>query len=232
MLDEPTLSCLEVSLGYTFKDKDLALNALTHPSYCLEHKDATNYQRLEFLGDAILGAALSEALYKLFPQEREGKLAKMRSILASGSTLASIAKGLGLHSHIRMSPAEYAQEGASRSSSLEDCLEALIGAIYLDSASFSCTCEVIYKLYGDIRKRLSSCLEGHNPKGKLQEWCQEQFSKNELSYTLIKSEGPAHHKTFYVGVWLNDKCLGEGKGLSKKEAEEAAAQMALLELKL
>lgn len=232
MSGEPALYALESALGYTFKDKHILLNALTHPSYCLENKTENPYERLEFLGDAILGAALSAALYTLFPDEREGKLAKMRSILGSGATLASLAKGLELHRYIRMSAAEHAQEGASRSSSLEDCLEALIGAIYLDSASFSQTCAFIHKLYGDIRVRLGAALKGHNPKGKLQEWCQEQFAKNDLSYKLLSSEGPAHHKTFYVEVWLKDECLGKGKGLSKKEAQEAAAQAALSHLKL
>ncbi len=228
----PPPSCLENRLSYRFKDKALLMTALTHPSYCLENNEKAHYQRLEFLGDAILGAALSKAVYELFPEEREGKLAKMRSILASGSTLADIAKALNLQADIRMSQAEYAQKGATRSSSLEDCLEALLGAIYLDSGSFEASSQVIYKLYGDIRSRLQAVMAGHNPKGRLQEWCQEKYSKNVLSYRLLRSEGPPHQQTFYVEVWDPDQCLGAGQGLSKKEAEEAAAKAALEGLSL
>lgn len=232
MKDTSTPSCLEEALGYTFKDPAHLLTALTHPSYCLEYKDKPHYQRLEFLGDAILGAALSSALYELFPDEREGKLAKMRSILASGSTLAHIAQELNLQKYIRMSQAEYAQNGASRLSSLEDCLEALVGAIYLDSGSFELISQLIYKLYGDIRSRLQASIASHNPKGRLQEWCQEKYSKNMLSYRLLRSEGPPHQQRFYVEVWDQDRCLGKGEGLSKKEAEEAAAKAALEALPL
>lgn len=228
----PATSCLEEALRYTFKDKTLLATALTHPSYCLECKDTGHYERLEFLGDAILGAALSRAVYELFPEEREGKLAKMRSILASGSTLAQIAQELNLQKHIQMSQAEYAQKGASRSSSLEDCLEALLGAIYLDSGSFDVSLQVMRQLYGDMHSRLEALMAHHNPKGKLQEWCQEKYSKNSLEYRLLRSEGPPHQQTFYIQVWLEDRCLGQGQGLSKKEAEEAAAKAALQGLSL
>ncbi len=223
----PTPSSLEETLSYIFQDKALLMTALTHPSYCLENNEKAHYQRLEFLGDAILGAALSSLLYRLFPEEREGKLAEMRSILASGSTLAQIAQKLNLQKHIRMSQAEYAQSGASRSSSLEDCLEALVGAIFLDSGSFEMTSQTIYQLYGDIGSRIQALMASHNPKGRLQEWCQEKYSKNVLSYRLLRSEGPPHQQTFYVEVWDQDRCLGKGQGLSKKEAEEAAAKTAL-----
>lgn len=230
-MEKPDLLYLETALGYTFKNTSFLVGAVTHPSYSFEKKESSHhYQRLEFLGDAILGAILGHMLFLKFPEEREGGLANMRSVLASGQTLSRIAQTLNLGQYIKMSPTEHAVNGQFRPTVLEDTLEALIGAIYLDSQNFDITYKIISRLYDNIEANVSTLFSEHNPKGKLQEWFQERFSSNGLEYRLIGTSGLAHQKTFFIEVWANGEMLSSGSGLSKKEAEESAAKEALKKL--
>jgi ribonuclease-3 len=218
---------LEVKLGHTFKSPDLLVRALTHPSYCHDQKEQVEHnQRLEFLGDAVLGFILAEELFHHLPHEREGELTRSRSALAKGKQLSALAGELGLSQWIRLSEAEERNDGRNRPSILEDTLEAVIGAIYLDS-DLATTTTVVKKWIGDIDKRLNQLLEVHNPKGTLQELIQPEHGNNAIDYRLLKSEGPDHARVFTVEVLISGEVKGHGVGSSKKEAEEHAALIAL-----
>jgi len=222
-------SDLENALGYTFKDKSLLEVALTHPSFAIESPDPSkHYQRLEFLGDAILGHIIVEHLFNLFPYAREGELTKYRSVLVRGSFLANIGNRLGIASFIRMNEAELKAEGQSRISTLEDVMEAIIGAIYLD-ASFEATKRIVLTWYGDVEKALTELMKQDNPKGNLQERLfQMARQEHTINYCLLKTTGPDHRKEFEVEVFIDDKPYGKGFGSSLRKAEEAAAREALI----
>lgn len=222
---------LETLLDYTFKDKEILRLALTHPSYSQSTKDPNkHYQRLEFLGDAILSFILADHLYMLFPLEREGPLAKYRSALAQGSFLAKLGRRLGLSEHIILSDAEAKTGGAEKDSILEDVLEAIIAAIYLDS-DLETTRSTVISWYGDIKNCLDDELKTQNPKGQLQELIQKTKPEAQLKYTLVTTRGPDHSKEYTIELSLDNKVLATGSGPSKKEAEEAAAQELLISLK-
>lgn len=215
------------NLGYSFQNPDLLRQALTHPSHSLENPDETdNNQRLEFLGDAILGLALAEHLYHTLPDEREGTLTKARAALARGSVLARLAQKLNLAPHLRLGRAEELSGGRTRPGAQEDALEAIIGAIYLDGG-YPPARDFILRTYGDFEQTLQEALQGDNPKGTLQEWLQARDPHASLDYHLTDSTGPDHRKTFHVEVSFLGKTHGTGSGLSKKAAEEDAARNAL-----
>tara|TARA_B100001248_G_scaffold220746_1_gene176568 strand:- start:8345 stop:9055 length:711 start_codon:yes stop_codon:yes gene_type:complete len=222
------LDKLQESLGYSFKDTQLIEQALTHPSCAQEQSiEATKtYQRLEFLGDAVLDLVLAEHLFHLYPDEREGFLARGRAALVKRDTLSTLASRLNINEHVRMSKLEKASGGQERSSILEDVFEALIGAVYLDS-DLDTTRQLILNWYGDLQPMLEEILAEDNPKGRLQEHFQQQLRQNAIEYIVKKESGPSHNKEFLIEVYVAGKCLGEGSGHSKKEAEEAAARIAL-----
>lgn len=221
------ISELEAILGHTFKEPHLLERALTHPSYLSEHPEVErSYQRLEFLGDAVLGLTLAEELFNLFPDEREGVLAQARSSLAKGSFLVRVAKRIDLQNYLRLGTSEEESGGRSRASTLEDSLEAVFGAVYLD-AGFAAARACILRVYGDIREAAERALSRDNPKGKLQEWVQARDPNQPPVYTLVEESGPPHDKRFTVEVEVFGKVTGEGSGRSKKEAEENAARAAL-----
>jgi ribonuclease-3 len=223
----PPLSQLEERLGYTFRNPELLERAMTHPSFAqlLGNKTKHN-QRLEFLGDAVLGMILAERLYATLPSEREGVLTKNRSALVKGEQLSQLSRDLGLPAFIRLSEAEERNQGRRRHSILEDALEAAVGAIYLDS-DYTTVREVVLQWYGDLDARLDGILNGHNPKGRLQEIVQPRLGNTAIEYSLVDETGPAHRKQFVVEVRIDGEAAGQGKGSSKKAAEEAAATSAL-----
>lgn len=230
------LSKLEKKLGYTFKDRTLLEASMTHPSFFHLHPDSDelrkteqDYQRLEFLGDAVLGMLLAEALYTEFAEEREGWLAQARSALAKGDVLADLATQIGIGGALRLSPADERAQGRKRPSTLENAFEALIGAIYLDS-DLETTRNLVERWYGKLSKRLNRLLSDHNPKGVLQERLHAERQTDNIEYTLKEAEGPDHRKQFKVEVLVDGECMGRGQGFSKKEAEEAAARKALSKL--
>ncbi len=221
------LDALQERLGYHFKDAVLLVRALTHPSYLQQCPDAGGHnQRLEFLGDAVLGLVLAEHLWETFPDEREGTLTRHRAALARGDRLAEVARTVDLPAHLRLSDAETANEGRNRQSILEDALEAVIGAVYLDGG-YPAARDAVLRWYGDIGAQLSSTASAHNPKGRFQEIIQPEFGNDAIRYEVTGESGPDHLKAFTVCVRVNGEVRGTGCGASKKEAEEAAAREAL-----
>lgn len=227
----PSLDGLQQRLAYRFRDVALLERAMTHPSYLQDHPETDeSNQRLEFLGDAVLQLVLTEELFQLFPAEREGVLSKRRAALANGAFLANLAAELGVDQALRLGASEESTGGRSRASALEDAFEALIGAVYLDSDLKEAR-RVLLALYGDLTRRLSAVEDVDNPKGQLQELIQPKHGNNALRYEVVRTEGEDHAREYEVAVFLFDRSLGQGRGSSKKLAEEAAARMALETLK-
>ena len=222
---------LEKKMGYRFQNISLLELALTHPSYNVKDAKRANNQRLEFLGDSILGAVLSAKLYELYPSEDEGSLSRKRSFFARGSHLAELGSYLQLDKVIKMSPSEVRHSGNHRPSTLEDAVESLVGAVYLDGG-FENARKCILDWIGDLRSKLDEHKGSMNPKGQLQEIVQAQYPKEKIRYNLIQQSGPDHAKSFAVELCLNGKKIAEGKGNSKKQAESSAAAKAIRHLTL
>ena len=221
-----TLLSFQQRIGYEFKDEILLTEALTHPSFHEHKRQKPNNQRLEFLGDSILGAILAEELFHLFPQGDEGTLSRNRAVLARGTFLAELARSIELGSVLRMSSSEKKNKGDQRNSSLEDAIEALIGAIYLDGGMESAR-DCVLSWMGNLSNLLENTQVKFNPKGQLQELIQAKHPKDKIRYKLEKESGPPHLRTFSIKVMIGEEELGWGKGKSKKEAEEKAAIEAL-----
>jgi ribonuclease-3 len=220
---------LQTRIGYTFRNVALLETALTHPAYVNEQPETTDSnQRLEFLGDAVLQLILSEELFRLYPQDREGSLTQRRKKLVEGRFLAGLARGLQLDHHLRV-PAS-ASNVAETASALEDAFEALVAAIYLDDG-YANARRVVLALYGDLARHLATSLPDDNPKGRLQEHVQPQHGNTALRYVTSHIGGEDHAREYEAQVFLHDQLLGTGRGPSKKLAEEAAALVALETLK-
>ena len=221
------LAALQARLGYVFTQPALLLEALTHPSYLNEHPGAGQHnQRLEFLGDAVLGQVLTTELFHAFPTETEGALSRRRSVLNNGRTLASLALDLGLDANLRLGGSENTPEGRTRPSNLEDAFEALVGALYLE-AGLETTRARVLAIYGPLEERLAVGLEVDNPKGRLQELVQPLHGNSALRYETVQCGGADHAKEYASTLTLAGRPLGAGLGPSKKSAEEAAAREAL-----
>jgi ribonuclease-3 len=224
---ENDLKELEQRLGYRFMDADLACRALTHPSFQHERPGSPegDYQRLEFLGDAVLGMLLAEMLYSRFPLWSEGDLSRLRSQLAGQVVLAGIARTLGLGEFIRLGRGEEQTAGRSKDSILSDVLEALIAAVYRDGgldAARKLVCELFHALL-DAPHGLASARDA---KSELQ----EMLSASNLpppEYRLAAESGPPHDRLFQFLVLIDGSVAGEGEGRSKKSAQQAAAAQAL-----
>lgn len=231
MHDDQKIAQFEKIIKYNFKNKDLLIAALTHPSYNQNESVKTNYQRLEFLGDAVLCFIITDILYNLYPKEREGMLAQYRSILIRGVGLAKYARRIELSDYIILSEAETKTGGKNKHSILEDVFEALIGAIYCDSNVDSVR-RFINDVFYDIQSILNETLPNLNPKGQLQEIIQHKLTHSTIEYVLVKTSGPDHGKIFEINLKIDGKILGTGFGSSKKNAEEQAAIEALKYLKI
>ncbi len=226
------LAQLETRIDHVFRDRALLERAVTHPSLLAEQPDLVeSNQRLEFLGDAVLQLVLTEALFALFPGDREGLLSKRRAALANGAFLARLAREIGLEAALRLGASEESTGGRSRAAALEDALEALIGALYLDS-DLATARRVVLGLYGYLPARLEGVEDVDNPKGRLQELVQPLHGNNALRYEVLRIEGEDHARAYEVAVRLLDRTLGEGRGSSKKSAEEAAARAALVKMRV
>lgn len=218
---------LQHDLGYRFQEPALLVEALTHPSYAQQQPGSVPHnQRLEFLGDSTLALILAEALFFALPREREGVLTRNRSVLVKGAYLAGLSRKLQLGHYLRLGEGEAQQGGHDKPSLLEDALEALVGALYLD-AGFERTRALVLGWYGDLDAAVAAGLAAHNPKGQLQERVQAHLGHEAIQYDLIEAEGPDHGRRFTVTVSIDGKTCGEGSGTSKKDAEEAAALEAL-----
>lgn len=222
---EKELDNLENEIGYQFKDKSLLKQALTHSSFSNEQKIRKwkNYERIEFLGDAVLELVSSDYFYRTYPEETEGNLTKMRAAAVCEQALAITARQLKLGSYMIFGKGEEANGGRERESIIADAVEAVIGAIYLDE-SLEEAKKFIYRfVLNDLdHKRLF-----YDAKSILQEYIQETKA-GELVYELIREEGPEHDKLFVVEARLNDVTIGSGEGKSKKAAQQHAAYDALL----
>ena len=223
------LPALQSRIGYQFKDESLLIQSLTHPSYMVRaEKEESSNQRLEFLGDAVLELLVSEYLFHKFPQSREGQLTRFRSTLVKGTVLEKLANRLELSSHIRVNRTESEDSPRDLPSSRADALEALVGAIYLDS-DFPTTRDVVLKWFGDIPARLNKLNDAHNPKGQLQERLQTNIGNDKIRYRVVGESGPSHARTFQVELLVGDRSCAKASGKSKKEAEEKAARKVLAE---
>lgn len=221
------LSYLKNRLQLECLDEDLLLQALTHSSYIYENRQngIENNQRLEFLGDAVLDLAVSDFLFRKYPDSDEGELTKLRAALVCEPSLARTAKSLKLGYCLRMGKGEERSGGRERPSILADAFEALLGAIYLDQGlakASEMTLEFLDPLIKDVLEgRLDS-----DYKTELQEIVQ-QLGSEQVQYTIIREEGPDHNKIFTAGVIYKGELAGTGSGRSKKEAEQQAAKAAL-----
>lgn len=223
-----TISNLENTLKYSFKNKDLLVTAITHSSFSNQNKENEHYERLEFLGDSVLQLCISEYLYLNFGSKPEGELTKIRSLIVCENSLYDIAKTWNLGTYMLMSKGEEMTGGRSRTSILADCVEAIIAAIYLDS-EFNIVKEFIYdKFSGVITKAINNEIV-LDYKTKLQEILQHNGDVC-ISYSLTKFEGPPHRRKFYTEVLVDNTAKGNGSGYSKKEAEQNAAKEALTSL--
>ena len=221
---------LEKNIGYSFQNKNLLTQALTHSSFNEHDRSKPDNQRMEFLGDSILSAILSEALYISFPEEDEGSLSRKRAVFIRGSSLAKIAKELKVDNFLFMSVAELKNRGNQRSSTLEDATEAIIGAIFIDGGINEAK-KCVLNWFGDLPKKLVEEQHSYNPKGQLQELFHEKSQMDKIQYRISKEDGPPHKKNFEIDLIVGKKTLGSGVGSTKKEAEEEAAKQALINLK-
>ena len=212
---------IEKKLKYKFKNKTLLKTALTHSSHANECSLESN-ERLEYLGDAILGCVVARELYKLFPEYTEGELSKLRSAIVSRTNFSKFAQELKIDKQILLGKGEENTVGRERDSNLAGAFEALIGAIYLDGG--------YRKVYKIISQIIKSCLNDNSIfsdfKTRLQEVAQKKY-KQIPRYSVVNEEGPPHDKKFYIKVEIASKLKGEGTGKNKKEAEQAAAKQAL-----
>lgn len=217
------LRTFEKIIGYRFKKKALLKAALTHPSYRYENPEVPeDNQRLEFLGDSVLGLLAADRLMQAYPDADEGELTKKKSSVASGAALAGAAREIGLGSYLMMGRGEAASGGGERESNLEDALEALLGAVWLDGGLKAARRFFEKHIFCHTENAESVLL---NPKGVLQEYAQ----KNGLAipdYRIVEESGPDHARRYTVEVSI-DHYAFRGEGASRREAEKKAAEKAV-----
>lgn len=221
---QPSLDVLEERIGYRFKDRYLLACALTHTSFANEQKIHTyrDYERIEFLGDAVLEMISSEFLYRNFPEKKEGELTKLRASLVCEPALAYCARDLSLGSFIRLGRGEEAGGGREKDSIISDVVEAIIGAIYLDSGGIEEPRRFILRfILSDIEDKQLF----YDSKSILQERAQQEGM--DVGYEILEESGPGHQKRFVVAALVAGRCCGTGEGRSKKAAEQQAAYDAL-----
>jgi ribonuclease-3 len=216
---------IERRLGYTFKNKQLIIEALTHKSY----KKPYNNERLEFLGDAVLDLIVGEFLFYKFPDSDEGVLSKMRASLVNESGFATLAKRIDLGSNIYLSLAEENNRGREKPSLLSNAFEAVIGAIYIEAGPEK-TREIVVSLLNKTYPKIDLATLSKDYKTTLQELTQAQYGITP-SYELVGSSGPDHKKEFEIAVKLHSRTLSKARGKSKKSAQQKAAQIALDKLR-
>ncbi|WP_026526655.1 ribonuclease III [Butyrivibrio sp. VCD2006] len=228
MIGENELNELQESIGYHFKDKNLLLQALTHSSYANEQKinKRGDYERLEFLGDAVLELVSSHYLFNKYPDKKEGEMTKMRASMVCEPALAYCAGSIHLEKYLILGKGEEATGGRYRESIIADVMEAIIGAIYLDSGITAAKAHIEKFILDNPEEKQIF----YDSKSVLQEIVQRD-NVGELRYEICGEKGPEHDKIFESAVFVGDKKLGEGSGRTKKAAEQKAAYQAILELK-
>ncbi|MDP2173510.1 MAG: ribonuclease III [Candidatus Cloacimonadaceae bacterium] len=229
---EKSLVQLQKKIEYSFKDSTILRAALTHKSYLRrkydDHKTPSPFERMEFLGDSILGFAVSKELFTRHPDEQEGKLSKLKSKIVSETYLTFKANSLELGKYVLLSPEEQQSGGAKKASILSDTMEALICAIYLDSGIASANKFIKNFIIKDYETTVNRN-ELVNYKSILQEYMQSK-NQDPPRYITTAEEGPEHNKTFIVEVHVSGKLMGTGKGNTKKTAHQDAAHAACQKL--
>lgn len=213
----------EAALGYHFRDPEILTAALTQPTYVTEHPGAVSYDRLEFLGDSVLGFVVADHMYRLFPDLPEGELTKRKHQLVSGAWLAEAGRKLAVGELVRLGVGAEASGDRTRPSLLEDVMEALIGALYLDGGLDPAR-DFIMAALGDSLTAEHGAIT--NSKGALQEWTQAH-GQALPAYELLTREGPVHQAIFTVRVLIEGRPVAQGSGASIQAAEKAAAAAAL-----
>lgn len=214
---------LEERIGYRFSDRRTLLAALTHTS-AGDSNQPRRYERLEFLGDAVVGLVMSDLLVSRYREEDEGRLSKFRSALVNASSFAAQARAIGLNRHLVLGKGEEKGGGREKTSILADAYEALMGAVFLDGG-YPATRDVLERQFATAIE-LVSRLEGTDPKTELQERHQA-LNRTTPVYRVVESTGPDHARVFYVEVLVGDQVLARGEGTSKRTAEQDAARRAL-----
>jgi len=222
-VSEPSYDDLREALGEPPLDPELLDRALTHRSYAYEHGGLPTNERLEFLGDSVLGVVVTDTLFRVHPDLSEGRLAKLRAAVVNARALAEVARTIGLGRHIKLGRGEESTGGRNKSSILSDTVEALIGAVYL-SGGFEAAGTVVHLLFDPLMETAARLGAGLDWKTSLQELSAEH-SLGVPEY-VIEDEGPDHEKTFTAQVQVGDQRYGHGTGRSKKEAEQQAAETA------
>lgn len=217
-----TLNELETALGYQFSEPRLLELALAHRSWCAENGGRESNERLEFLGDSVLGHVIAADLFDRFPSLREGNLAKLRASVVDTTTLAQIARSLGLGKHLLLGKGEASTGGANKRSILADALEAVIGATYLDGGMGPAR-KLVLRIWDDVMEEAVALGPGGSDhKTRLQELAIAEVS--ELPEYQVSTSGPDHERAFRAAVILAGNVIGIGTGTSKKAAEQAAAR--------
>jgi len=220
------LAELEKRLGYSFRDTELLRTALQHSSFANENRAQGTVcnERLEFLGDSVLGVTVADFLYRRYPAMPEGRMTRLRSELVCEQSLFRVAQKLELGRFLCLGRGEEHNGGRERPSILSDAVEAVIAAMYLDAGMETASAFIRRVLLSELGSAEPECFTDF--KTALQELVQRQ-SGQVLTYTLLEEKGPDHDKTFAVQVELNGRAVGTGTGHTKKEAEQAAARNAL-----
>ncbi len=227
MTETDDLTQIECQLDYRFEDVGLLLSALTRRSFWHENRDtcSENNERMEFLGDAVLGLIIADILYQKYPDSNEGDLQKKRASVVNRGALAKLMRNLGLAHFIRMGKGDEISGCRDRDSILADTLEAIIAAIYIDSG-FRTAYSVIEKHFSDLIESTNDTNRIDDSKSRLQEITQAELGLTP-SYEVLEAWGEEHRKTFCVAVYVGENLAGTGEGASKREAAQMAAREAL-----
>jgi len=225
MTTDTSYDDLRDALGNPVLETDLLDRALTHRSFAYENGGLPTNERLEFLGDSVLGVVVTDTLFRAHPDLSEGRLAKLRAAVVNARALAQVARTIGVGTHIKLGRGEETTGGRNKSSILSDTVEALIGAVYL-SGGFEAASTVVHRLFDPLMENAARLGAGLDWKTSLQELSAEH-SLGVPEY-VIEDEGPDHEKTFTAQVKVGPNLYGHGTGRSKKEAEQQAAETAYL----
>lgn len=219
---------LEKALGYRFKSKERLTTALTHPSYRNEkgHERCSDNQRLEFLGDAVVGLLAADHLYTHARDMNEGEMTKFRSTITNRSGLARVGTAWGIGEKLRLGRGEAQSGGAVKESNLADAVEAILGAVYVDGGLKAAAKVFARHFVPRLEHRLVQSPDVDNPKGALQEYTQRERQTNP-EYTILEEAGPAHARSYLAEVTWDGVSLAQGRGASKRSAETEAARKAL-----
>ena len=225
------IEAFEKAIGYSFKDKELIKIALTHSSYANENKLPRDNERLEFLGDSVLGFITAEYLFSEYKSRPEGELTKLRAAVVCEKSLFKFAEKISLGDYIYMGKGEENSGGRQKKAILADAMEAVFGAYYLDSGFKSAEKLILELLVPEIEKVWENKHNHKDFKTMLQEMYQKKY-KQCPKYNLVKKTGPDHDMVFWVTVEINGKTYGPEKGKSKKEAEQSVAKKVIEELEM